>query len=114
MNQQLEVAVGSVIAAARAAAADGKLDVGEFGRLTVFLIRACVTLAEPLMAPGADKKAFVVAGVARLFDAVADKCIPTVAYPGWLLIRPAVRSLVLAAAGGALETILADIRGARA
>jgi len=92
---------------ARRDAADGKLTVAEFGRLTVMLIKAGILFAEPLAVPGADKKALVLDAVAKLFDAVADKCVPAVAYPAWLVVRSSVRSLVIAAAGGALEAILA-------
>lgn len=91
---------------ARQVAADGKLTVTEFGRITVGLIRLGVLWAEPLAVPGADKKAIVMAAVAALFDAVADKCVPMYAYPAWLAIRSPVRALVLAAASGALEAIL--------
>lgn len=100
------VGLDQIIAEARQIAADGRLTVAEFGRITVALIKLGVTLAQPLAVPGADKKAVVMAAVATLFDAVADKCVPMMAYPAWLVIRPAVRSLVLAAAGGALEAIL--------
>lgn len=105
-QELIDQRVKMFIEAARRDAADGKVTVAEFGRLTVLLIQVGVVLAEPLAVPGADKKAIVIGAVALLFDAVADKCIPTVAYPGWLVIRSSVRSLVLAAAGGALETIL--------
>lgn len=106
---QLGERVRLFIEQARRDAADGKLSVAEFGRLTVALIRIGVLLAEPLAVPGVDKKSIVIDAVARLFDAVADKCVPTLAYPAWLVIRSSVRSLVLAAAGGALEAILAMV-----
>ena len=48
----------------------------------------------------------------RLFDAVADSCVPMLAKPVWWIVRPAVRTLVLSAAGGALEQILALTRAA--
>jgi hypothetical protein len=102
--------VARFIAAAKFDAADGKVTVAEFGRLTVLLIKLGVKLAEPLTVPGANKKALVLEAVAMLFDAVADKCVPTLSYPAWLIVRSSVRSLVLAAAGGALETILAMVR----
>jgi hypothetical protein len=43
---------------------------------------------------------------------VADSCVPFAAKPIWWVIRPAVRTLVLSAAGGALEQILKLTRAA--
>jgi hypothetical protein len=60
---------------------------------------------------GAEKKAFALDAVGRLFDATADYAIPVAAYPLWVLVRPAVRALVLAIAGGVLEQYLAFLRG---
>jgi hypothetical protein len=98
--------VSQFVGAVKRDAADGKVTVAEFGRLTVLLIKIGIVLAEPLAVPGANKKAIVIDAVAKLFDAVADKCVPTISYPAWLVVRSSVRSIVLAAAGGALETIL--------
>jgi hypothetical protein len=41
---------------------------------------------------------------------VADKAIPTAVWPLWILVRPAVRSLVLAISAGAMEQILKLVR----
>jgi hypothetical protein len=48
--------------------------------------------------------------VAMLFDALADKAVPTMAWPIWLVVRGSVRSLVLMAAAGAIESMLPLIR----
>ena len=62
---------------------------------------------------GAEKKAFALDAVGRLFDSVADYAVPVALYPLWLLARPAVRSLVVALAGGVLEQLLPIVRVAR-
>ena len=110
--EQLQTAVLAFIASARLKAGGG-LTVAEFGSLTVELIRLAVAgldTVTTLDKPG--KKAWAIACVAALFDAVADACIPFVARPVWWIFRPAVRTLVLSAAGGALEQILAMTRAA--
>ena len=88
--------------------ARGGLTVSEFGSLTVELIRLAVTGLDTIATlDGPAKKSWALACVGSLFDSVADACVPFAARPVWWVIRPAVRSLVLAAAGGALEQILA-------
>jgi hypothetical protein len=59
---------------------------------------------------GAEKKALVLEAVAALFDALADKAVPLAAWPVWILVRPAIRSLVLAIAAGAMEQVLRLVR----
>ena len=110
--EQLQSAVLALISGAREKARGG-LTVSEFGSLVVEVIRLAVagldtinTLDKP------SKKAWALACVGALFDAVADACVPVIAKPVWWLIRPTVRSLVLSAAGGALEQILAMTRAA--
>ena len=110
---QLQAAVIGFISGARAKAVGG-LTVAEFGSLTVELIRLAVAGLDTVTTlDGPGKKAWAIACVAALFDAVADSCIPFVAKPIWWIVRPAVRTLVLSAAGGALEQILALTREAR-
>lgn len=109
---QLQSAVVGFIAGARAKAAGG-LTVAEFGSLVVELIRLAVAGLDTINTlDGAAKKAWAIACVASLFDAVADACVPFAAKPIWWIVRPAVRTLVLSAAGGALEQILALTRAA--
>jgi hypothetical protein len=50
--------------------------------------------------------------VGLLFDAVADKAVPTLAWPVWLIVRPTIRQLVLLAAAGAIESLLPLVRKA--
>ena len=110
--EQLQAAVVGFIAGARAKAAGG-LTVAEFGSLVVEVIRLAVAGLDTISTlDGAAKKAWAIACVGNLFDAVADACIPFVALPVWWIVRPAVRTLVLSAAGGALEQILALTRAA--
>jgi hypothetical protein len=99
------------IQTAKARAADG-LTWAEFGELLLALLRLVVPALEGVrLMSGAEKKAFALDAVGRLFDAVADYAIPVAAYPLWVLARPAVRALVLAIAGGVLEQYLAFLRG---
>lgn len=111
--EQLQSAVLAFLASARLKAAGG-LTVAEFGSLVVEVIRLAVAGLDAISTlDGAAKKAWAVACVASLFDAVADACVPFAAKPVWWLVRPAVRTLVLSAAGGALEQILKLTREAR-
>lgn len=110
--EQLQSAVIGFIAGARAKA-QGGLTVAEFGSLVVEVIRLAVAGLDTISTlDGPAKKQWAIACVASLFDAVADACVPLPGKPIWWLVRPAVRSLVLAAAGGALEQILALTRAA--
>ena len=104
--EQLQNAVLAFIASARIKA-QGGLTVSEFGSLTVEVIRLAVAGLDTISTlDGAAKKAWAIACVGSLFDAVADSCVPMLAKPVWWILRPAVRTLVLSAAGGALEQIL--------
>ena len=98
---------------AKNAAADG-VTWAEFGELVVALLRLVVTFLDNVPTlTGAEKKALALDAVAGLFDAVADKAVPTLAWPVWILARPAVRALVLALASGAIEQLLPLVRSAR-
>ena len=102
-------AAKAYITTAKVAAADG-LTWAEFGELLVGLLRLSVQLADLLNVPGEQKKAVVMEAAAALFDAVADKAVPTVLWPLWLVSRSSVRALVLALAAGAVEQILPMVR----
>ena len=110
--EQLQSAVLAFIAGAREKARGG-LTVSEFGSLVVEVIRLAVAGLDTITTlDGPGKKAWALSCVGTLFDAVADSCVPMLVKPVWWIVRPAVRSLVLAAAGGALEQILALTRAA--
>ena len=107
-----------VVAAARAyvltaklAAADG-ITWAEFGELLTGLLAVLTSAAEILNAPGEEKKAIVITAAASLFDATADRCVSPWLWAFWLVIRPSVRSLVLAIAAGSIEQILPLVRSA--
>jgi hypothetical protein len=105
--------VKAFIAAAQSASADG-LTWGEFGELLLALLRIVIaSLDEASQLTGAQKKTIALDAVAMLFDAVADYAVPAVLLPVWLVARPAIRSLVLALAGGAIEQLLPLVRIAR-
>ena len=111
--EQLQTAVLTFISSARLKAAGG-LTVSEFGSLVVEVIRLAVAGLDTISTlDGPSKKQWAIACVGNLFDAVADACVPLPAKPIWWIVKPAIRSLVLAAAGGALEQILRLTREAR-
>lgn len=101
--------IRAFIATAKVAATNG-LTVGEFAELTVALLRVVVAALDTIPGDGPGKKEWALEAVGQLFDAVVDQCIPTLAWPVWLVVRPAVRSLVLMAAGGAIESLLPLVR----
>ena len=110
--EQLQSAVIGFIAGARLKA-QGGLTVSEFGSLVVEVIRLAVAGLDTISTlDGPGKKLWALACVGTLFDAVADACVPMIAWPVWFILRPAVKTLVIAAAGGALEQILALTRAA--
>ena len=105
--------ITTYIASAKVAAADG-LTWSEFGELLLALLRLVVSALDSVATlSGKEKKALALDAVARLFDAVADYAVPVALYPIWLVARPAVRSLVLALAGGVIEQLLPLARLAR-
>ena len=107
---QLSAEVTSFLADARQKAVGG-LTVAEFGTLTVSLLHLVASGLDSITTlDGPAKKTWAIACVGLLFDAVATSAVPFAMQPVWLICRPAIRSLVLAAAGGALEQILALTR----
>ena len=106
----LQDKVTAYIATAKAAAAGG-LTWAEFGELLLGLLRLAVTTLDSIeYMTGEEKKALVLEAAAALFDALADKAVPLAAWPVWILVRPAIRSLVLAIAAGAMEQVLRLVR----
>jgi hypothetical protein len=98
------------IKTAKARAADG-LTWAEFGELLVALLRVAITaLDEVAGLTGPQKKQVAIDAAAMLFDALADRAVPLAALPIWILVRPAIRSLVLALAAGAVEPLLQLVR----
>jgi len=105
--------VQSFLKVAEEAARNG-ITWAEFGELLMALLRLSIQAADTLSGmTGKEKKEMVLAAVAALFDAVADKAVPAYLYPLWLLSRSAVRSLVLALASGAVEILLPMVRSGR-
>lgn len=105
--------VTAFLGAAREAAADG-LTWSEFGELLVALLRLTIATLDTVSGmSGPEKKAVVVEAAGVLFDTVADRAVPLVVWPVWLLARPAIRSLVLALAGGAVEVLVPMVRIAK-
>jgi hypothetical protein len=96
---------------ARLAAADG-ITWAEFGELLTGLLRVLTQTADLLTLPGPEKKIIVLSAAGRLFDAVADKCVSPWLWAFWVVVRPSVRTLVLAMAAGSIEQILPLVRSA--
>lgn len=98
--------VNAFLATAREQARDG-LSWAEFGRLLVELLYLAVAALDVVQGmSGVEKKAIALTAVAALFDSFADRCVPIAAWPAWLIIRPAVRLLILSLSAGAIEAIL--------
>jgi hypothetical protein len=109
--EQLTAAVEAFIADAKEKASGG-LTVAEFGSLVIALLRLAVAGLDTMAGDGQDKKLWAVQMIGVLFDAVAFACVPWLATPAWLVLRPAIRSIVLAAAGGMIESLLPIVRKA--
>jgi hypothetical protein len=105
--------VRAFVATAKSAAAGG-VTVSEFAELTVSLLKIAMAAADAIPVDGADRKVFVLNAVGLLFDSVADKAIPPLAWPVWLIVRPAARQLLLLVASGAIESLLPLVRKAAA
>lgn len=104
--------VMAYITTAKVVARDG-LTWAEFGELLVGLLRLAVqTVDRVATLTGPQKKELVLAAAAALFDSLADKCVPLVAWPIYVVARPAIRALVLALASGAVEILLPMTRTA--
>lgn len=103
--------VRAFVSTAQAAAAGG-ITVAEFGELTVALLKTLMAAIDSLPEDGASKKAWCLDAVGLLFDAVADKAVPVMAWPVWLVVKPTVRQLVILAASGAIESMLPLVRKA--
>lgn len=102
--------VTAFINAVKEDAANG-LTWAEFGELLIALLRLVTqTLDTTMSLTGPEKKELAMEAVSVFFDTFADKCVPLVAWPIWVLAKPAVRALVLALASGAIEQVLALVR----
>jgi hypothetical protein len=89
------------------------ITVAEFGELLVAAMRLAVAAVDSMPADGAAKKALVLSAVGVVFDTLADYAVPALAYPLWVVVRPAVRALVLMFADGAIESLLPLVRLAK-
>jgi hypothetical protein len=106
----IQARVAAFLAQARQSTSDG-MSWAEFGELLIALLRLAVgTLDHIATLSGPDKKALVLEAVASLFDQLAGRAIPVAMWPVWVVVRPAVRSLVLALASGAIEVVLPMVR----
>lgn len=107
--QEIETEIRAFIQRSKGIAADG-LTVSEFAGLAVDLLKLSMKAVDAVPTEGPAKKTFVLDAVGLLFDGVADKLVPWPALPFWYLARPIVRSVVLAVAAGAVESLLPLVR----
>jgi hypothetical protein len=106
----LAAQVSVFLATAHEEAKDG-LNWSEFGRLLVQLLHLLVSGLDTVSTlTGPEKKQIALTAVASLFDQFADRCVPVVAYPAWLVVRPGTRTLILSLAAGAVEALLSITR----
>ena len=101
--------VSAFIAIAQLKARNG-LTLSEFGELVVALLRVVMSTVDSLPAEGSEKKQWALDAVAGLFDALADGCIPILAWHVWILVKPAARSILLMVVSGAIESLLPLVR----
>ena len=101
--------VSAFIAIAQLKARNG-LTLSEFGELVVALLRVVMSTVDSLPAEGSEKKQWAINAVAALFDSLADGCVPVLAWPIWILIKPAARSILLLVISGAIESLLPLVR----
>ena len=101
--------VSAFIAIAQLKARNG-LTLSEFGELVVALLRVVMSTVDSLPAEGSEKKQWALDAVAALFDSLADGCIPILAWPIWILVKPAARSILLLVVSGAIESLLPLVR----
>lgn len=112
--EQLATDVAKFVNDARVKAMNG-LTVAEFGSLVIDLLRILVSGLDQISGlDGPSKKSWAMSVVALLFDSVAGYAVPLPLQPFWILAKPLMRSLVLAAASGALERVLQLSRAAAA
>ena len=90
----------------------GGITLAEFGELAVALMRVAIEAADAIPVEGAERKQFVLNAIAILFDTVADRAIPALAWPVWIILKPAARQLLLLVASGAIESLLPLVRKA--
>lgn len=100
-----EAALKAFLASAQAKYADG-LTLQEFGQLLTEFIGLAVDLARDLQNPGPEKKALVLTWIGIAFDTL----VPLIPMPVWYrvfvpFVRPVLRQLLLAFAGGMIETL---------
>ena len=101
--------VSAFIAIAQLKARNG-LTLSEFGELVVALLRVVMSTVDSLPAEGSEKKQWALDAVAALFDSLGDGCVPILAWPIWILVKPAARSILLLTVSGAIESLLPLVR----
>lgn len=90
--------------------AQGGLTLAEFGELFLALMRLAIETVDTLDTAGPLKKELVLDALGELFDEVADKVVPIYMWPLWVIFKPAVRAILIAAASGAVEIVLQMVR----
>lgn len=103
--------VKAFVVEAQDRASDG-ISVADFAEIVVDLLRLVLAALDTIPADNASKKAWALSAVELLFDTLADKCVPVMIWPVWMIVRPAARQLVLLMASGLIEGLLPIVRAA--
>lgn len=106
----LDEQLRAFLAVARLKAADG-ITLAELAELGLAAMRVAIAAVDALAMPGAEKRTIVLSAVGVVFDALAGAVVvPPLMVPLWIVARPAIRSLALTLAAGALESLLPLVR----
>ena len=96
---EVVASINQWVASVRLAAVGG-ITVAEFGAVLVQTLQLAIRTANMIPNDSDQRRALAVEAVAKVFDAVADRCVPVVLLPVWWIVRPAVRAAILAAVAG--------------
>lgn len=88
------------------------LTIAELCELTISAMRLAIACVDELNLEGSHKKQIVTDLAASLFDEFSPLLVPSVLRPVWWVVKPPLRSLVLALAAGAVEGLIPLVRSA--
>jgi len=90
-------------------ASDG-LSLQDFSAIFFGSLRLAIAAVDSIPVDGVERKKMVMEFAGTIFNKYADRIIPLYLYPAWLLVKPAVRLLLMSIAAGAIEAILPLVR----
>lgn len=86
------------------------ITLSDFGQTFFDGLRLAVSGVDAIPVDGSERKILVLSWSAAFFDLIAPKLIPSIGWPLWLIVRPAVRSAFVSFASGAIEALLPLVR----